>query len=69
MDTMRRRRDMGAINREWHLGHRMPEKPTKEDRARWHSEHLDACGCRNPSPAEQELIDTYRAEHAGRNAE
>jgi hypothetical protein len=52
---------MGAINKEWHLSHKMPQKPTREDRARWHAEHVEACGCRAPSVAEQELIDEYRA--------
>ena len=53
---------MGAINRDWHLAHKMPEKPTRSDRARWHAEHVEACGCRAPSAAERELIDEYRAE-------
>jgi len=54
---------MGAINREWHLANRMPERPTRKDRARWHAAHAEACGCRTPSPAERELIDEYRAAH------
>lgn len=55
---------MGAINREWHLANRMPDGPTREDRAKWHVAHTEACGCRTPSPAEQELIDEYRTAHS-----
>lgn len=34
----------GAI--EWHLSHKMPKKPTLEQRLAWHKEHLKHCGCR-----------------------
>jgi hypothetical protein len=53
---------MSTINKVWHLANKMPKKPTRADRARWHAEHVEACGCRAPSPAEQELIDEYQAE-------
>jgi hypothetical protein len=55
---------MSSINKEWHLAHKMVEKPTRSDRARWHAEHVEACGCRAPSAAEQELIDEYHAEQS-----
>lgn len=32
---------MGAINKEWHLAHKMPQKPTPDERARWHAEHVE----------------------------
>ncbi len=52
---------MGQINRSWHEAHRMPPKPTPEQRGEWHARHVDACGCRAPSDKEQVLIDAYRA--------
>lgn len=50
-----------AINREWHQAHRMPVKPTREQRGEWHSEHVEECGCRAPSEAEALLIAEHRA--------
>lgn len=38
--------DMGKINAEWHLAHRMPKNPTTEQRLRWHIEHSRHCSCR-----------------------
>ncbi|WP_170067825.1 hypothetical protein [Flavipsychrobacter stenotrophus] len=38
------------INREWHEKHRIPEKATFEQRAKWHLEHQKNCQCR-PIPA------------------
>ena len=38
------------MNREWHEGHKMPEKATEQQRIEWHIEHAKACGCR-PIPA------------------
>ena len=35
-----------AINREWHLTHPMPPKPTMEDRIDWHLAHAANCSCR-----------------------
>jgi hypothetical protein len=34
------------MNREWHAGHKMPEKATERQRIEWHLEHAKACGCR-----------------------
>ena len=51
---------MGAINREWHADHRMPPKATDAQRGAWHSEHLEHCGCRQPSTREQELVVRWR---------
>ncbi|MGC4175057.1 hypothetical protein [Demequina sp.] len=55
---------MGAINREWHAANRMPAHPSRHERAQWHFEHANACGCRTPSPAERALIDEYAAASA-----
>ncbi|MCR6712931.1 MAG: hypothetical protein NVV57_09670 [Demequina sp.] len=57
---------MNAINREWHKANRMPVRPTRADRAKWHFEHQRACGCRTPSEAEAELIAEYEAALARR---
>lgn len=54
---------MGKINREWHEAHRMPVKPTREQRGAWHASHVDECGCRTPSAAEALLIAEYKALH------
>jgi len=35
-----------AINREWHLAHPMPPKPTMQDRIDWHLAHAANCSCR-----------------------
>jgi hypothetical protein len=52
---------MDAINREWHRANRMPVRPTRADRAKWHYEHQQACECRVPSHAEAELIAEHEA--------
>ncbi len=38
------------LNKEWHLKNKMPEKPTFEERVKWHLEHVKHCACR-PIPA------------------
>ena len=35
-----------ALNREWHLAHRMPPNATLDQRIDWHLEHARECGCR-----------------------
>ncbi|MCB2412491.1 hypothetical protein LGT39_06460 [Demequina sp. TTPB684] len=54
---------MGAINREWHEAHRMPQKATDDQRGEWHSQHVEECGCRTPSAKERELIERWRSAH------
>lgn len=39
-----------AINKEWHLAHKMPKKATIEQRITWHIEHLQHCACRPTIP-------------------
>ena len=34
------------FNKEWHLAHKMPEKPTMEQRIEWHTQHALHCRCR-----------------------
>jgi hypothetical protein len=34
------------VNSQWHADHRRPPNATFEERARWHFEHRDSCGCR-----------------------
>jgi hypothetical protein len=34
------------INKEWHLQHKMPVKPTIGQRIDWHIEHAKNCSCR-----------------------
>ena len=54
---------MNRINKDWHLKNKMPEKPSRGQRARWHIEHLENCTCRQPTPGIRQLIDEYVAEH------
>lgn len=34
------------INKEWHLGNRMPKNPTLDQRVKWHVAHARNCKCR-----------------------
>lgn len=45
-----------AINEAWHRAHRMPEKPTLEQRIEWHLERSRECACREIPPKIQEEI-------------
>jgi hypothetical protein len=38
------------MNKVWHADHPMPKNPTRAQRAQWHLEHSQNCGCR-PVPA------------------
>jgi hypothetical protein len=40
---------VSKLNREWHLKHKMPKNPTREQRLDWHEEHSKNCACR-PMP-------------------
>jgi hypothetical protein len=35
-----------VLNRDWHRAHRMPPRPTREQRIKWHVAHAAACACR-----------------------
>ena len=39
-----------AINKDWHLSHPMPPKPTLDDRIAWHIAHAANCDCRRDLP-------------------
>jgi hypothetical protein len=41
---------MATLNRQWHEQHRMPPRPSAEQRIAWHLAHAGQCGCR-PIPA------------------
>ncbi|MFA6197608.1 MAG: hypothetical protein WC734_00430 [Patescibacteria group bacterium] len=34
------------INAIWHKSHRMPKKPSLDDRVKWHVAHARNCQCR-----------------------
>jgi hypothetical protein len=38
-----------AINKDWHVSHRMPKNASLEQRIEWHREHVKHCSCR-PMP-------------------
>ena len=46
------------INKAWHAAHPLPPRATFEQRAAWHLEHAEVCGCR-PIPAR--LAEALRA--------
>jgi len=44
------------LNKEWHLAHPMPKKPTLEQRIEWHVQHARHCHCREiPANLKAEL--------------
>lgn len=47
-----------ALNRDWHLAHPMPKRPTEAERIAWHRAHAAACGCR---PIPPRLLERMRA--------
>jgi hypothetical protein len=47
---------LGKINSEWHREHRMPANATKQQRAAWHYEHAQHCGCRALTPSITSLL-------------
>ncbi|MFA7248062.1 MAG: hypothetical protein WC273_00335 [Dehalococcoidia bacterium] len=38
------------LNAAWHTAHRMPSNAKFEERAAWHLEHREHCGCRPIPP-------------------
>ncbi|MBL7931608.1 MAG: hypothetical protein JNL60_06895 [Bacteroidia bacterium] len=38
-----------AINKVWHLKHKMPKNPSIDERIAWHLEHQKHCNCRKIS--------------------
>lgn len=44
------------LNKEWHLSHQMPKKPTIEQRIAWHIAHQKNCACRDmPQNLKEEI--------------
>jgi hypothetical protein len=44
-----------AINKQWHLGHRMPKNATLTQKIKWHTAHSKNCNCRNSKGYLQKL--------------
>jgi hypothetical protein len=42
---------MATLNAEWHRAHVMPKNATERQRAKWHYEHAQKCGCRAVTPS------------------
>ena len=40
-----------ALNREWHLTHKLGRKATLEERLTWHLKHAANCDCREIPPS------------------
>jgi hypothetical protein len=45
------------INKEWHESHKMPEKPSIDERITWHLDHVKHCKCR---PIPEKLLEEIR---------
>jgi hypothetical protein len=46
-----------SINEKWHKSHKMPKKPSLEQRIKWHLEHAKHCSCR---PIPEKLLAEIR---------
>jgi hypothetical protein len=57
---------MSTINREWHLGNRMPERATLDQRVAWHIAHAANCSCREMPAAIATEIEKRGLRPAGR---
>lgn len=40
-------KNMGKINKEWHLANKMPENAGLEQNIKWHEGHAKNCACRD----------------------
>jgi hypothetical protein len=45
-----------TINAAWHTRHRMPARPTLQQRIAWHIEHERHCACRPVPPALRRMM-------------
>lgn len=50
---------MGKINAEWHRAHIMPRNATDAQRAAWHYDHAQQCGCRAVTPSIAALLQAH----------
>jgi hypothetical protein len=48
---LRRRLSGDRMNAAWHRKHPMPQRPSREQRIRWHIAHAKACSCREMPPS------------------
>lgn len=51
---------MNTLNKQWHLTHKMPKKPTIDERMKWHIEHAQYCACRKMSPKLQKEVAQWK---------
>lgn len=59
-----------TINAVWHSTHRMPQRATLKERARWHVAHAKHCGCRPIPQSVQDYLDApARSRGAGSRKE
>jgi hypothetical protein len=54
------------LNRDWHLAHKMPPRPTLEERLAWHEEHAKHCACREMPAWMREEIERRRVARESR---
>jgi hypothetical protein len=47
---------MAKLNRDWHRAHPMAKNATERQRAEWHYEHANHCGCREVTPTIAALL-------------
>ncbi len=45
------------LNKEWHLEHKMPKKPSVEQQISWHLEHQKYCQC---APIPKKLLEEIK---------
>ncbi|MHB1133777.1 MAG: putative immunity protein [Chloroflexota bacterium] len=55
-----------SINTEWHARHRLSDKPTVDQRVKWHIEHARHCACRS---VDGELLDELQRRYANTHQE
>jgi hypothetical protein len=44
------------MNKAWHAAHKMPARPSMDQRLAWYREHAKHCGCREPPEAIRKLM-------------
>ena len=50
-----------AINKEWHLKHRMPKNPSLGQKITWHTGHAKNCQCRDSKIHLKKLRAAFKA--------
>lgn len=54
------------INTEWHLKHKMPKNPTRDQRIKWHLGHVRYCSCH---PLDSRMIEEFKERFSGTHRE